>query len=193
MGSLRVRHDWATSLSLFTFMHWKRKWQPTPLFLPGESQGREPCGLPSMGSHRVGHDWSDLAAAVAAAVHTLTRECPGASGRGLGQRWPAVGLGALSVAVPAWEILREVNLHHTLASGQTTGREHSSTFQRKIGLKTYWAWPSPSEQDPVSPSVSLSHQEASISLLPFSIRGKTDWKPQTQKTNQSDHMEHSLV
>ena len=40
MGSLRVRHDWATSLSLFTFMHWRRKWQPTPVFLPGESQGQ---------------------------------------------------------------------------------------------------------------------------------------------------------
>ena len=39
MGSRRVRHDWVTSLSLFTFMHWKRKWQPTPVFLPGESQG----------------------------------------------------------------------------------------------------------------------------------------------------------
>ena len=38
MGSLRVRHDWATSLSLFNFMHWKRKWQPTPVFLLGESQ-----------------------------------------------------------------------------------------------------------------------------------------------------------
>ena len=40
MGSLGVGHDWATSLSLFTFMHWRRKWQPTPVFLPGESQGR---------------------------------------------------------------------------------------------------------------------------------------------------------
>ena len=39
MGSLGVRHDWAISLSLFTFMHWRRKWQPTPVFLPGESQG----------------------------------------------------------------------------------------------------------------------------------------------------------
>ena len=38
MGSLRVRHDWATSLSLFTFIHWRRKWQPTPVFLPGESR-----------------------------------------------------------------------------------------------------------------------------------------------------------
>ena len=63
MGSWRVGHDWVTSLSLFTFMHRRRKWQPTPVFLPGESQGREPGGLPSMGSHRVGHDWSDLAAA----------------------------------------------------------------------------------------------------------------------------------
>ena len=39
MGSLGVGHDWATSLSLFTSMHWRRKWQPTPVFLPGESQG----------------------------------------------------------------------------------------------------------------------------------------------------------
>ena len=61
MGSRRVRLDWATSLSLFTFMHWRRKWQPTPVLLPGESQGREPGGLPSMGSHRVRHNWRDLA------------------------------------------------------------------------------------------------------------------------------------
>ena len=40
MGWLRVGHDWATSLSLFTFMHWRKKWQPIPLFLPAESQRR---------------------------------------------------------------------------------------------------------------------------------------------------------
>ena len=40
MGSRRVGHDLVTSLSLFTFMHWRRKWQPTPVFLPGESQGQ---------------------------------------------------------------------------------------------------------------------------------------------------------
>ena len=39
MGSVRVRHDWVNLLSLFTFMHWRRKWQPTLVFLPGESQG----------------------------------------------------------------------------------------------------------------------------------------------------------
>ena len=40
MGSLRVGQDSVTSLSLSTFMHWRRKRQPTPVFLPGESQGR---------------------------------------------------------------------------------------------------------------------------------------------------------
>ena len=67
MGSLEVAHDWVTSLSLFTFMHWRRKWQPTPVCLPGESQGWG--GLHrSMGLHRVGHNWSDLAAAAASCV-----------------------------------------------------------------------------------------------------------------------------
>ena len=63
VGSLRVGHDWATSLSLFTFMHWRRKWQPTPVFLPGESQGWRSLVGCRLWSHRVGHDWSDTAAA----------------------------------------------------------------------------------------------------------------------------------
>ena len=40
LGLQKIGHDWATSLSIFTFMHWRRKWQPTPVFLPGESQGQ---------------------------------------------------------------------------------------------------------------------------------------------------------
>ena len=72
MGSLRVGYDWATSLSLFTFLHWRRKWQPTPVFLPGEFPGTgEPGGLPSMESHRVGHDWSDLAAAAGCSMCSI--------------------------------------------------------------------------------------------------------------------------
>ena len=55
MGSLRVAHDWMTSLSLFTFMHWRRKWQPIPVFLPGESQGRESL----VGCRLWGHTESD--------------------------------------------------------------------------------------------------------------------------------------
>ena len=55
MGLLRVGHDRATSLSLFTFMHWRRKWQPTPVFLPGESQGQRRL----VGCHLWGHIESD--------------------------------------------------------------------------------------------------------------------------------------
>ena len=43
MGSQRVGHNWTTLLSLLTFMHWRRKWQPTPVFLPGESRDRGAC------------------------------------------------------------------------------------------------------------------------------------------------------
>ena len=67
MGSRRVRHDWATSLSLFTFMHWRKKRTHSIVLawrIPGTG---EAGGLPSMGLHRVRHDWSDLAAAAAAA------------------------------------------------------------------------------------------------------------------------------
>ena len=65
MGSLGVRQDSATSLSLYTFMHWRRKWQPTPVFLPGESQGRGSL----MGCHLWGHTESDMTE-TAAATHS---------------------------------------------------------------------------------------------------------------------------
>ena len=54
-GSQRVGHDSVTSLSLFTFMHWRRKWQPTPVFLPGESQGQQSL----VGCHLWGRTKSD--------------------------------------------------------------------------------------------------------------------------------------
>ena len=66
MGSLRVGHDWATSLSLFTFMRWRRQWQPTPVLLPGESQGRGSLVGCRLWGRRVGHNWGDLAAAAGA-------------------------------------------------------------------------------------------------------------------------------
>ena len=56
MGLLRVGTDWRTSLSLFTFMHWRRKWQPTPVFLPGESQGQGSL----MGCRPWGREESDM-------------------------------------------------------------------------------------------------------------------------------------
>ena len=71
MRSLRVEHDWATSLSIFTFhFHALEKEMATHSSalawrIPGTG---EPGGLLSMGSHRVGHDWSVLAATAAAAA-----------------------------------------------------------------------------------------------------------------------------
>ena len=50
---------------IFTSMHWRRKWQPTPVFLPGESQGLGSLVGCRLWGHTVGHDWNDLAAAAA--------------------------------------------------------------------------------------------------------------------------------
>ena len=44
-----------TRLSDFTFMHWRRQWQPTLVFLPGESQGRGSL----VGCHLWGRTGSD--------------------------------------------------------------------------------------------------------------------------------------
>jgi len=42
-------------------------------------------------------------------------------------------------------------------------------------------------------TASPSHQEACTNLLSSSVSGQTEWKPQSQKTNQNDHMDHSFV
>ena len=66
-------HDWATSLSFFTFMHWRRNHSSV---LAWRSPGTgEPGGLPSMALHRVGHEWSNLAAGAGASssVHVISR------------------------------------------------------------------------------------------------------------------------
>ena len=68
MGSLRVRYDWETSLSLFTFMHWRREWQPTPGFLPGESQGWWSLVGCHLWGRTVGHNWSDVVVVVVVVV-----------------------------------------------------------------------------------------------------------------------------
>ena len=81
MGSLRVGHDWATSLSLFTFMHWRRKWHPTPVFLPGESQGWGSL----VGCRLWGHTESDTTEDLAVAAYFQSEYpsqqlCPAALG-----------------------------------------------------------------------------------------------------------------
>ena len=54
--------------------------------------------------------------------------CPGVSGGGVGQWWPAAGLGALSVAVHAWDLLREVTIifiTSTIVWPQVNSREET--------------------------------------------------------------------
>ena len=52
---------------------WTRSWQPTPVFLPGESLWTElPGGLQSMGSQKVGHSWATKCAHVRVHTHTHT-------------------------------------------------------------------------------------------------------------------------
>ena len=64
MGSLRVGHNGATSLSLFNFHALEKEMATHSSVLAWRIPGMgQPSGLPSMGSHRVGHDRSDLAAA----------------------------------------------------------------------------------------------------------------------------------
>ena len=73
-------HFWLPLVSLFTFMHWRRKWQPTPVFLPGESQGQRSLVGCRLWGRRVGHDWSGLAAAAATVTvqaRALMASCQG--------------------------------------------------------------------------------------------------------------------
>ena len=97
----------------------------------------------------------------------------------MGRWWPAAALGALSVAGHAWDLLKEVAIiliTSTIVWLQVNDRErtqHHSLTENWIKYLLSMA-PHSSEQDPVFPSVSLSHQEDSISLLSFSITGQTD-------------------
>ena len=78
----------------------------------------------------------------------------------MSQQGPAAGLEALSAAVlcvgPLEGSCHYLHyLHHSLASGQIRGREHSPTSTENW-IKDLLSMAHPSEQDPVSPSVSLS-------------------------------------
>ena len=88
MGSLKVRHNWATSLSLFNFMHWRRKWQPAPVFLPRESQGWGSLVGCCLWGCRVRHDGSDLVAAAAELCYVIPMALVQTD---LGQAWPTGG------------------------------------------------------------------------------------------------------
>ena len=192
---------------------WKRAWQPTPVFLPGKAAWTDvPGRLQSVVFQRVRHDWATkhihmqfhswgLHPHELITLHRLHLliQSPEVLGSNI---WLLERHKHLDhskrLCMGSFEGGPHYHhyLHHSLASGKYQGENTAPpvnrTCQQKTGLKIYWVWPHPSEQDPVSP-IRLSHQEASLSVLSFFIRGQTDWKPQSQKTNQSDHMNHSLV
>ena len=110
MGSLRVGHDWATSLSLFTFMHWRRneilEWQPTPVFLPVEPQERRSLVGCRLWGRTESDTTEDLAAAAAAT----------ASGKFLLSytKWLITYFPSLLICLfPSWYVLPQ--LHFVLA------------------------------------------------------------------------------
>ena len=83
----------------------------------------------------------------------------------MGRQYPATGSGALNTTVLGALVDAGISpfeeghhycyyFYHSLASGQTTGREHSPINQQKIGLKIYWAWRHPSEQTQIPPLLS---------------------------------------
>ena len=123
--------------------------------------------------------------------------CLGAPGGGVGWWWPAAGLGALSVAVHTWDLLREVTIifiTSTIVWPQVNNREgtqlHPST---ENWIKDLLSMAPPIRTRPSIPfsqSIPSGNFHRPLILL---HRRTERLKPQSQKTNQSNHMDHSLV
>ena len=108
----------------------------------------------------------------------LVCECPGVSGGGVGQQWPAAGSGALSVALYAWDFLKEVTIifitsNIVWSQVKEQGGNRVPPINRKLDKR--FTEHSPAHQCKTKfPPQSISHQEAYISLLSLSIRGQTE-------------------
>ena len=133
IGSRRVGHDWATSLSLFTFMRWRRKWQLTPLFLPGESQGRGSLVGCCLWGRRVGQDWHDLAAAAAAGAELLESNFTGGF-----SCFPVHHWGPFVVSL-AWSRKLVPGLRHPVLSA-TVSQFNVSLKKRGLGTSMVVQW-----------------------------------------------------
>ena len=116
----------------------------------------------------------------------LACECPGVSGGGMGWQW-------LPWGHRHW-IQQSLHKSFWRRSPLLPLPYHREGTQPHL-LTENWIKDllSMAPNGPDSPTASLSHQEGSTSLLSLSIRGKTEWKPQLQKTNQPDYLHYSLV
>ena len=93
----------------------------------------------------------------------------------MGLQWPAEGSGALNKTVLAYILLKEVHyLHHSYDVWPEVKLQRGNTAppSEKIGLKIYWVWPHPPEQDPDSSTASPSHQEVPQASYPYPSEGK---------------------
>ena len=125
VGSLRVGHDWASSLSLFTFtfhFHALEKEMAThPSVLAWRIPGTgEPGGLLSMGSYRIGHDWSDIAAA----AHLL-------------RKWIYFLVHSASPQTTMTAVSTLMVSHTALLLNQIFQNSLSSVFLHWVGYKSY--------------------------------------------------------
>ena len=138
MWSRRVRHDWATSLSLFTFLHWRRKWQPTPVFLPGESQG-----------------WGSLVAAVYGITQIQTRLKWLSSSSSSNMNPPQVYM-----CSPSWTLLPLPSPYHPSGSSQCTSpNQPVSCIEFGLAIRfTYDYYTCFNAIPPNHPTLSLSHR-----------------------------------
>ena len=106
------RKEWDTTERLHFHFHFhtvKKEMGTHPSILAWRIPGTgEPDGLLSMGSHRVGHDWSDLAAAAAAIIITQKPSYAAAIVR----RWVEVELAHTGL----WEFMVHIHLFPTLFS-----------------------------------------------------------------------------
>ena len=105
-------------------MHWRRRWQPTPVFLAWRIPGTgEPGGLPSMGSHRIGRDWCDLAAAAAAAHNQFSS---------------AQSLSRVQLFVTPWTVHYIYIVHYSLLILKKSKHEDFNWILQVISADTFW-------------------------------------------------------
>ena len=130
----------------------------------------------------------------------LTQTCPWVSRslqRGHGSAVACCRLGALSTAVYAWDLLKEVAvifITSTIVWHQVNKRDGTQPYPSTENLlKDLLSMALPIRTRPNFPFNQPLPSGSVHKPLSFSIRGQTDWKPQSQKTNQSDHMDHSFV
>ena len=127
----------------------------------------------------------------------LACECPGVSSGGVGWPWPAAGSGTLSVAVHARDLLKEVAIIFIISTivwsqVKQQGR-NIAPFSKENWIKDLLSMAPPIRK---RGSLDPHHQSlpsGSFHKLLIFVRGQTEWKSQSQKTNQTDHMDHSLV